>query len=56
LFELIIAATAAHYLAGEVSRPQEWIGGAILVVAGLVAAFGGGQSDDAAAGTADKGL
>jgi drug/metabolite transporter (DMT)-like permease len=55
LFELIIAAVAAHYLAGEISRPQEWIGGAILVVAGLVAAFGGGQSGDAALGTAEKG-
>jgi drug/metabolite transporter (DMT)-like permease len=41
LFELIIAAIAAHYLAGETSRPQEWIGGTILAIAGLVAAFGG---------------
>ena len=40
LFELIIAAVAAHYLAGEVSRPQEWIGGLILAAAGLLAAFG----------------
>ncbi len=40
LFELIIAAIAAHYLAGEVTRMQEWIGGVILSVAGLVAAFG----------------
>lgn len=40
LFELIIAAFAAHYLAGEVSRPQEWIGGIMLAAAGLLAAFG----------------
>ncbi len=46
LFELIIAAIAAHYLAGEISRPQEWIGGAILAAAGLVAAFGGGQAQE----------
>lgn len=40
LFELIVAAIAAHYLAGEVSRLQEWVGGCILAAAGLVAAFG----------------
>lgn len=39
LFELIIAAIAAHYLAGEVSRVQEWVGGCILAAAGLVAAI-----------------
>jgi drug/metabolite transporter (DMT)-like permease len=44
LFELIIAAVAAHYLAGETSRPQEWVGGAILAAAGLVAAFGDDQA------------
>jgi drug/metabolite transporter (DMT)-like permease len=56
LFELIIAAVAAHYLAGEISRPQEWIGGAILAVAGLVAAFGGGHAAaEAEQGTASAG-
>jgi drug/metabolite transporter (DMT)-like permease len=40
LFELIIAAIAAHYLAGETTRLQEWVGGAMLAAAGLVAAFG----------------
>jgi drug/metabolite transporter (DMT)-like permease len=40
LFELIIAAVAAHYLAGESTRLQEWVGGAMLAAAGLVAAFG----------------
>ena len=37
LFELIVAAAAAHYLAGEVSRLQDWIGGTMIVTAGLIA-------------------
>ena len=37
LFELIVAAIAAHYLAGEVTRAQDWIGGAMIVTAGLFA-------------------
>lgn len=36
LFELIVAAIAAHYLANESSRPQDWFGGAMIVAAGLV--------------------
>jgi drug/metabolite transporter (DMT)-like permease len=40
LFELIVAAVAAHYLAGEVSRAQDWVGGTLLAAAGLVAAMG----------------
>jgi drug/metabolite transporter (DMT)-like permease len=39
LFELIIAAIAAHYLAGEHTRVQEWIGGAMICAAGLVATY-----------------
>ena len=39
LFELIVAAIAAHYLAGEVTRMQDWIGGAMIVSAGLFATF-----------------
>jgi len=50
LFELIIAALAAHYLAGEQSRLQEWAGGALLAAAGLVAAMGGQGSKKMAAG------
>lgn len=49
LFELIVAAIAAHYLAGEVSRPQEWIGGVMLAAAGLLAAFGSAPVADAKA-------
>ena len=37
LFELIVAAIAAHYLAGEVTRTQDWVGGALIVTAGLLA-------------------
>ena len=37
LFELIVAAIAAHYLAGEVTRLQDWMGGAMIVSAGLFA-------------------
>ena len=39
LFELIVAAIAAHYLASEVTRVQEWIGGAMIVAAGLLVTF-----------------
>lgn len=41
LFELIIAAIAAHYLADEVTRIQDWVGGAMIVGAGLIATMGG---------------
>ena len=37
LFELIVAAIAAHYLAGEVAHAQDWLGGAMIVAAGLYA-------------------
>jgi drug/metabolite transporter (DMT)-like permease len=37
LFELVVAAVAAHYLAGESLRPQDWIGGALIVAATLAA-------------------
>jgi drug/metabolite transporter (DMT)-like permease len=37
LFELIVAAIAAHYLAGEVTRLQDWLGGVMIVSAGLFA-------------------
>ena len=36
LFELVVAALAAYLLAGEVMRPQDWIGGAFIVAATLV--------------------
>ena len=45
LFELIIAAVAAHYFAGEVSRAQEWVGGCMLGAAGLLAAIGDGKDE-----------
>lgn len=41
LFELIVAATAAHYLAGEATRTLDWIGGALIVSAGLFATLAG---------------
>ena len=37
LFELIVAAAAAHYFAGEVTRSMDWIGGAMIVTAGIFA-------------------
>ena len=39
LFELIVAAVAAHFLTNEQTRPQEWIGGALIVVAGMATTF-----------------
>ena len=35
LFELIVAALAAWYLAGEMLRPQDWAGGAMIIAASL---------------------
>lgn len=40
LSELVIAAIAAYLLAGETLRPQDWIGGALIVAATLAAALG----------------
>jgi len=39
LFELVVAAIAAYVLAGEALRPQEWIGGALIVSASLVSGW-----------------
>ena len=39
LFELVVAAIAAYLLAGEAMRPQEWIGGALIVSASVVSAW-----------------
>jgi len=36
LSELVVAAIAAYLLAGEVMRPQDWIGGALIVAATCV--------------------
>ena len=36
LFELVVAAVAAYLLAGEVMRAQDWIGGALIVLATCV--------------------
>jgi drug/metabolite transporter (DMT)-like permease len=38
LSELVVAAFAAYFLAGEVLRPQDWIGGALIVAATLLSA------------------
>ncbi len=40
LFELVIAAVASHYLAGEVLRVQDWIGGALIVTATIASGIG----------------
>jgi drug/metabolite transporter (DMT)-like permease len=39
LFELVVAALAAYLLAGEVMRPQDWVGGALIVAASLASAW-----------------
>lgn len=35
LFELVVAAVASYWLAGERLRPQDWIGGSLIVLASL---------------------
>jgi drug/metabolite transporter (DMT)-like permease len=39
LFELVVAAVAAHYLAGEALRPQDWIGGLLIASATLASGW-----------------
>lgn len=36
LFELVVAAVGAYFLAGEVMGVQEWVGGALIVTASLL--------------------
>ncbi len=38
LFELIVAAIASYYLANEVMKPYEWVGGLLIVTAAFMAA------------------
>jgi drug/metabolite transporter (DMT)-like permease len=38
LFELVVAAVAAYWLAGESMDMREWVGGTLIVVASLFAA------------------
>lgn len=40
LFELVVAAAAAHFLAGEALRLRDWIGGALIVAATVASATG----------------
>ncbi|MEO8385178.1 MAG: DMT family transporter [Betaproteobacteria bacterium] len=46
LFELVVAAVAAHYLAGETTRLMDWIGGAMIVSAGMIATLAEHYADD----------
>ena len=39
LFELIVAAIAAYYLANEAMTWNEWLGGVLIICAGLLVAF-----------------
>jgi drug/metabolite transporter (DMT)-like permease len=38
LFEIVVAAVAAWLLADETMTPREWVGGAMIVSAGLFSA------------------
>ena len=39
LFELVVAAIAAYFLAGETMRLQDWIGGALIVAASIASGW-----------------
>jgi drug/metabolite transporter (DMT)-like permease len=39
LFELVIAAAASHWLAGERLRAQDWAGGALIVAATVLSSL-----------------
>lgn len=43
LFELVVAAVAAYYLAGEQMDAHEWIGGGLIVLAAVFAASNHGE-------------
>jgi drug/metabolite transporter (DMT)-like permease len=40
LFELVVAAFAAHDVAGEVLRLQDWVGGMLIVAATVTSGLG----------------
>jgi drug/metabolite transporter (DMT)-like permease len=40
LFELVVAAVASYLLTGERLRPQDWAGGALIVLASLASGLG----------------
>ena len=48
LSELVVAAAAAYALAGEALRPQDWIGGALIVAASVVSGWVHGRPAAAA--------
>ena len=39
LFELVVAAIASYFLAHEVMTWNEWLGGSLIVIAAIFAAF-----------------
>ena len=39
LFELVVAAIAAWWLAGETMRAQDWAGGALIVAASIASGW-----------------
>jgi drug/metabolite transporter (DMT)-like permease len=39
LFELVVAAVASYYLADEILRPRDWMGGSLIVAASLASGF-----------------
>lgn len=45
LFELVVAAFAAYWLAGETLRMQDWIGGGLIVAASLASGLGKARAE-----------
>jgi len=39
LSELVVAAVASYLLAGEVLRPRDWVGGALIVAASVASGW-----------------
>ena len=48
LFELVVAALASWYLAGETMGAREWLGGALIVAASVWSAYLAGREDTGA--------
>ncbi len=54
LFELVAGALSSWWLAGEMLRPSEWVGGSLIVLSALMAAYRPDGMEKAGAGMSDE--
>ncbi len=46
LFEIVVGAVSAYLIIGETMLPREWLGGGLILAAGLYVSFGEGEADN----------